>query len=267
MKIRFALTVGVVLFIFSLSYAQKIHDVDSFKSGDQVYVFGNDVKLRSAPKTESDVLKLLKIGEWVEILEKTEFSWPYKGFDSPFYKVKYDTTEGYILGGLLSLERKTLGYTHYYFAVSREGERSFLNMRHRREGTYLEKKIPIPHENFSIQTLGNKGVYGLDDILFINYHSEACMMEGGGIYFFVQNDTIHEVGQLSEISDAGIFHLKEKLIFPKDEDGIPNTILFKKVTQSILDDETEWVQTTIETRKLRWISGKLTPDFREKLSN
>ncbi|PRX56033.1 SH3 domain-containing protein [Flagellimonas meridianipacifica] len=271
MKANFYIIALIVLFACYFSFGQdnlnstKInHD---FEVGEHVFVFGNNVKLRSSPKIESEVLKLLKIGEWIKIVEKTKFSWPYRGYDSPFYKVKYDTTEGYILGGLLAVKKKTIAGNDYYFAFSKEEERSYLNIRHIVKGKYSEQKIPLAHTNLSIQTIGNRGIYDLDDILYVDYHSEACGTEGGGIYFFAQGNELYKVGQFSQISDADAFHQFEKLIFPKDENGIPGIILFNKEKREVLDEESEWVQTTTETRKLVWIEGELVPEFGPKLSN
>ncbi len=268
MKANFYITALSCLFTFYFGISQeKEHCPENgydFQVGEQVYVFGNNVKLRSAPKTESKVLELLRIGEWVEIIEKTEFSWPYKGYDSPFYKVKYDTMEGYIIGGLLSLEKKTVGDNQYFFAFSKAGERSYLNVRHLDKGKYAEQKIPLSHTNVSIHVLENKGIDEIDNILYVDYHSSAGGAEDGGIYFFVQGNQLHYIGELSQVSDSGSYFNSEKFIFPDDKNGIPGAILFKKDRGELLDEATEWVQTSTETRKLQWIEGRLIPNFREK---
>ena len=262
--------IPTLLFLFSVSFGfsqRNYHCPEEecdFQPGEQVFVFGNKVKLRSAPKIESKVLELLRIGEWVEIIEKTEFSWPYKGYDSPFYKVKYDTVEGYILGGLLSLKKKTIADSDYFFAFSKEGENHSLNIRQLIHGKYSEQKVPLSHANISIDFLGNRGMYDLDDILYINYHSVVDGNEGGGIYFFAQDNTLHQIGQLSGISSSTTLKQSERFIFPKDEHGIPDTILYRKQRAEILDETSEWVQSSTETRKFQWLEGKSTPNFHQK---
>ncbi|MEM9363481.1 MAG: SH3 domain-containing protein [Bacteroidota bacterium] len=268
MKANFYITALTFLFTLSFGFSQDdsnfLEDVYDFQPGEQVYLFGNNVKLRSAPKIESEVLELLKIGEWVEIIEKTEYSWPYKGYDSSFYRVKYDTVEGYILGGLLSLERKTVAGNPYFFTFSKEGKRNFLNIRSIHKGTYTEQKVPLSHTNLSIHVLGNKGIQDVDNILYLDYHAQANGIEDGGIYFFVKNHTLHKIGALSQISDSGLFYQSERFVFPDDEEGIPGVILFRKEKGEMLDEETQWVQTTTETRKLLWVEDKLVPNFRQK---
>nr|WP_299073155.1 SH3 domain-containing protein [uncultured Allomuricauda sp.] len=270
MKAVFYITILFTLFSITSNLAQRLHcpgDECSFQPGDQVYLFGNDVKLRATPNTESKVLELLKIGEWVEIIEKTDFSWPYNGFDSPFYKVKYDTLTGYILGGLLSLERKTMDGTNYFFAYSKDNDVHFLNIRNIKDGQYLEQKIPLDNSNISIKTHSGKGLPNLDGILLIDYFGEACGVESGGVYLFSYKNQLQKVAEFSQISDAGIFYRYEKFIFPDDDGGIPEKILLKKEQKQYLDEETLWTQTTMETRQLTWANGQLTPDYRDKSSD
>ncbi|PWL40458.1 hypothetical protein DKG77_06515 [Flagellimonas aquimarina] len=272
MKAVFYSTVLTTLFTISLITAQNGHNCPleecDFKPGEKVYLFGNDVKLRAEPDTESEVLELLKIGEWVKIIEKTEFTWPYRGFDSAFYKVKYDTgVTGYILAGLLSFEKKVLNDQNYFFAYSKEGETTFLNIRSIKNGSYIEKKIPLANTNIHIKVMDDKGIPDLDGMLFIDYYAEACGMEGGGIYLFVQDDELTRVASLSQVSDAGAFFYSEKFIFPFDEGGVPERILFKKERFQNLDDTSKWTKITTETRELSWVEGKLIPNYREKISN
>ncbi|WP_422348978.1 SH3 domain-containing protein [Flagellimonas sp.] len=272
MKAKFLITALTTLFTLLFTYAQNSYHCPqeecSFQPGQQVYVFGNDVKLRTSPSAESKVLELLKIGEWVEIMEKTNFSWPYKGFDSPFYKVKYDDgVTGYVLGGLLSLERKTLNGENYYFAYSKEGDRIYLHIRNVVNGKYDEKKISLSNSHFDIKTFGDKGIPGLDGMLYVDYFSQACGEDGGGIYLFVQNGELKDVAALSQISDSGVYFHAEQFIFPDDTGGLPDKILFKKEQGKIYDESTHWTKTTVEIRQLSWVNGQLTPDYRETVPN
>ncbi len=270
MRILFIISALATLFTISLT-AQKGYNCPSdecaYQPGEKAYLFGNDVKLRSGPGIESEVLELLKIGEWVEIIEKTNFSWPYKGFDSPFYKVKYDKVTGYILGGLLSFQKKTLNEHHYYFAYSKEGKTTYLNIRNVKNGAYIEKKVPLAHPNIDIKILDGKGLSGVDGMFYVDYYAEACGLENGGIYFFAHGDELTKVATLSQISDSGILQYSEKFIFPEDEGGIPEKILFKKERNEVYDESTNWSKIAKEKRELSWVNGKLIPDYKQKASN
>jgi Bacterial SH3 domain. len=269
MKARFLITVITTLFVLTINFAQeKMHCPPSecaFQPGDQAYAFGHKIKLRAEPNTSSAVLEELKIGEWVKILEKTPFSWPYKGFDSPFYKVNYNGMTGYILGGLLSMERKTVAGQHYFFTYSQEGETTFLNIRTVVHGSYMEKKVPLRNPHFTINTLGSKGVPNLDGILYVDYQANASNLDDGGIYLFLNHFNLCDAVAISEVVDQGSSnYLSERLIFPDDSDGIPNKVLYKMEKGENLDLATEWRQTSMESRILTWADGTLSPNIREK---
>lgn len=264
MKAKSAIAVFTALFFVTLSFSQKAHCPECpFLSGQQAYVFGNDVKLRIEPSTESKVLELLKIGEWVEIIEITEASWPYNGYDSRFYKVKYDDMTGYVLGGLLSLEKKTIDGIDYFFAYSKEGDKTYLNIRSVYSGSLLKKKIPLTNTNINIKVYGSKGVEELDGIIYIDYDSDEDDQEYGGIYIFAREGALAAY-ELSQSHDLENSFYSEKFIFPDDEGGIPEKIIFKKEKgHDYLGGEYEWLQTVVETWKLSWYAGELVPNFRK----
>ncbi|MEX0313105.1 MAG: SH3 domain-containing protein [Allomuricauda sp.] len=263
MKSKCTIAVFAALMTFALTFAQRIHDIDAFQPGEQVYAFGNNVKLRAAPDTDSKVLELLKMGEWVKIIEKTHFSWPYKGIDHSFYKVKYNDIIGYVLGGLLSLERKTVNGTHYYFAYGQKGDETYLNIRSRYMGQLHEKKVPLSHKNFSVDTYGNRGIPNLDGILYVQYHFGREYHEGG-IYLFALKGVLTDY-ELSRSYDSDRAYRLERFIFPDDEGGIAGRITFRKEMGKHYKRGSEniWLHTGLETWKLTWENGELTPNFRD----
>jgi hypothetical protein len=48
--------------------AKYLSENYEFKDGEVAFMFGDNVKLRDQPNTESSVLSLLKIGEQIEII-------------------------------------------------------------------------------------------------------------------------------------------------------------------------------------------------------
>ena len=253
MKTKLQITALTILCTLSFNLAQGgyqcSHGECTFQPGQQVYIFGNNVKLRTAPSAESKVLELLKIGEWVEVIEKTTFSWPYKGFDSPFYKVKYDDTTGYILGGLLATERKTLNGQNYFFAYSKEGDAIFLKYPECEKWRLCRAKDTVgPIQILTSKYLTTKGVPGLEGIMFIDYNAEACGVEGGGVYLFAHDGELTRVAALTLVSDAGVYYRSERFIFPTDVGGLPEKILLKKEQGEVFDESTHWTKTTVENK-------------------
>lgn len=268
MKARFLPSVLVSLFLFSFTFAQdKLHcptaDCD-FQPGEQVYAFGHKIKLRAEPDIRSQVLDELVIGEWVKIVEKTPFSWPYNGFDSPFYKVTYNGMTGYLLGGLLSLDKKTVNDRPYFFAYAKQGSDTFLKVRTILHGSYLEKQIPIKNPRFAIATMDNRGIPNLDGILYIDYKAGPDSVEDGGVYLFLNHFNLGDAVELSERKQAGSYYHSEQFIFPDDEGGLADKVLYKKVWGRNLDIDTQWQQSARETRILSWTDGQLRPNPHEK---
>ncbi len=267
MNLKCTIAVLTALLSVTLSFPQRIHCPKwkcEFQPREQVYVFGNNVKLRTAPDMDSEVLELLKIGEWVEIIESTNDLWPYKGINSPYYKVKYNDITGYVLGGLLSLEKKTLDGTDYFFAYSKEGEKAFLNIRTLHHGQLFQKKIPLANINISIEIYGNFDIEHLDGIIFINYHLGEDSDNYGGIYVFAFEAALiaYELSQFDDVIEHAYY--SEKFIFPNEDNGIPGKIIFKKEEGSDLDEEREWIYSNEETFRLRWTGAELVPNFRKE---
>ncbi|MAU26926.1 MAG: hypothetical protein CMH48_06860 [Muricauda sp.] len=261
-------TLTICLF---MNAQEKYHcngDDCGFAPGEVVYLFGDDVKLRSQPTTESGVIKILDIGTELTVLEKTENSWPYRGIESPFYKVDYKGTTGYVLGGLISLEKKELNGSTYLFGYSRSGDLEYLNIRSPKpDGSFTENTLRLAHSGITIQGHGNKGLTGVDGILYINYRAEACGMQGGGIYCFQEGHRLIPAARLTQISEAGVFYRWETFVFPTDQEGVAGKILFKKEQGENLDDDSKWYKITTETRELVWANGRLVPDYKERPTN
>ncbi|MCX2680401.1 SH3 domain-containing protein [Galbibacter sp. EGI 63066] len=234
----------------------------AFEIGKTYSLYGNDIKFRTLPSTDSEVISLLKIGEEVEILEKTDELLKYNGIDSPFYKVKYNGKEGYILGGLISLEKKILGNSTYLFAYKKEkgNTRPFLLIRHVDEkGEYTEtvSELYTDHQ-FSIELYDNRGVEGIKNIMYVSYMAEACGVDGGGIYYFRLDKELKEVFRVTQVGDAGVYSFVETLTFPSDKEGVKGKIIYNKsVWES--DEEETWYNQRTTYRQLRWENGEIVP--------
>ncbi|MBV7439818.1 SH3 domain-containing protein [Weeksellaceae bacterium TAE3-ERU29] len=255
----------VTTFVFAQE--NKYHELNAdFTNGETYYLFGDDVKLRAEPNTDSEVLDLLKIGTPIKIISKTNHTLNYNGLESPFYKVKYQDKMGYILGGLISLEKRGYYKSEYLFAYKKTGEYDYsLIIRYlNAEPGFKEIITNLETPTFSIDIFDNKGVQGIENILYINYLSEACGVDGGGIYFFQVKNDLKKVFEVAQISDAGIFWLGETLTFPTDENGMENKIIYS-IEQGFSTDESSYnTEAVTITKELEWKNGKFTPDNVQK---
>lgn len=262
MKAKQILSILTILTICLSTNAQEkthcIYDGCGFDTGQTVYLFGDQVQLREAPTTNSKVLKTLSIGTPLVIQEKHANSWRYKGVDHPFYKVSYNGMEGYVLGGLISLDRKVIKNLVHLFGRSKTGDEDYLLIRSLKDGgNFTEKATRLANGQFSLSALGSKGLPDVDGILFVDYLSEACGVEGGGIYLFQQEGDLHQVARLSQVTDAGVYYFWEEFIFPEDTYGVPGKIRYKKEMGEKLDETAHWEKTSSETKLLVWTNGSL----------
>lgn len=262
MKAKQILSILTILTIcFSTNAQEKTHciyDDCGFEPGQTAYLFGDQVQLREAPTTTSKVLKTLSIGTPLVIQERHENSWRYKGIDHPFYKVAYKGVEGYVLGGLIALEKKTIKDVVHLFGRSKTGDEDFLLIRSIQENGHItEKSTRLVNSQFYLSSLGKKGLQHIDGILFVDYLSEACGVEGGGIYLFQQEGILHQVARISQVSDAGVYYFWEEFIFPDDHHGVPGKIRYKKEIGETLNQTDTWQKTSVETKLLVWNNHNL----------
>ena len=246
-------------FVFGqeVKYHSPSTDLENSQS---YYLFGDNVKFRKSPNTKSEVLELLKIGTEVQVLKQTVNTLIYNGIESPFYQVKFNNQIGYILGGLLSLEKKESNNFQFLFSFKRENENYSLITRMVNEKKQITEVItPLNTTYFSIDIQNNKGIKEIDNILFINYLAEACGVDGGGIYYFQSKNKLKKVLEIAQISEAGLFWVSEELIFPEDEDGVKGKIVYKKEIGNYKDDRTNWVEVNTTSRELEWKDGDFFP--------
>ncbi|MFD0798859.1 SH3 domain-containing protein [Maribacter chungangensis] len=242
------------------------HDIYvDFKEGTSYALFGNDVKFRTAPDLNAEVLNLLKIGSEVEIVEKTNKTIAYNGIDSPFYKVKYKGKTGFVLGGLISLEKKTTDTATYLFAYKKEGFGYHLLVRSLyAPSVFKETSTALGPAGLTIALMGDMGLDGVTDILHIANHPEACGVIGGDIYFFETKHGLKKAIATTLFSEAGVNWYNEKLIFPAEEHGVANRIVYKVEKGEYGDEASNEIHISSTTRELRWENGQLLPKGTEQ---
>ncbi|TPN82152.1 SH3 domain-containing protein [Aquimarina algicola] len=174
---------------FRVLYSQEeiFEPNHNFTENQIVYLYGDNVKLRTAPNTQSEVIDLLKIGTQITILEKTDQSQKYNGLDSPWYKIKYKSTTGYILGGLIAIHKTSFNNSTYLIAVKVQGERFYLQTRLLENSkTYIENETEFFNTHFSIKSYDNKGLESIKNMLLIEYMPIDPFANNGGFIYLIQ---------------------------------------------------------------------------------
>ncbi|WP_157983108.1 SH3 domain-containing protein [Psychroflexus aestuariivivens] len=251
------------LIIFKIGFAQEtkyLYENFEFKEGEVAYMFGNDVKLRDQPNTESNVLTLLKIDEQIEIIEKSESKMEFDGIESPWYKVKTNDKVGFVLGNLISLDKATNGNLTYLVSLKKDGLKLFVKTRVLENGLDFKENISqLMTGEFSIKATGNKGLENIKSIFQIDYLAESCGVNGGGIYLFYDGNDIQKAIDYTQVADADLYWFFEDYIFPNEEDGIKGKIVYKSEVGETKDYETEWTESKTTRRILEWNGNEIIP--------
>lgn len=242
-----------------------------FLKNSKACLFGNNVRLREKPSTESKELKTLQILEKVVLVERTEVKKVINGLESYWVKVQAGASVGYILDYFISSSCTQDRHISYLSRLNVEKGKKYLEFRKvfkGKDGQFNADviKIDVPHADLSIQTLDNKGLIGVSKIIFIKYWAEACGVIGGGEYLFINNGEIIDRIVVENISDAGVFWKSETLIFPYQNQNLnKNSVQFIQEIGNVIDESSLWYEKKIIERQHQLIEGKFVPAFKSKL--
>ncbi|WP_340199234.1 SH3 domain-containing protein [Ascidiimonas sp. W6] len=247
------------------SYGQEqvIAGYADFKVGSTYALFGDNVKMRTGAGTEHAVIKLLKIGEKVEIVNATELFMQFKGYNSRWYKIRHKDEEGYILGALISFVSFTDQNIQLLAGIQQSNDMDTQLLLRTKESNnpYKEFVFDLIGSEFYLRISDSKGLKDIQKLISVDYISEACGVEGGISYFTWNGSTIKHFVNLSSISDAGIYSYEERFIFP-DENGLAaNKIVYKRNRTVVEDELTEWMVETNESRIIEWDGKNFSPAF------
>lgn len=235
-----------------------------FEIGSHEHLFGHRVVLRSEPSKQSIPLDTLSIDSELTILEKMEKIETIDGNSSHWYKVKHRKTVGYVLAHFIALDRSVLDGVVYLvrYTVQAETENGRVEYRLvRANQSYLEGTVPARTYAFGIQTYDDRGLEGVQSMLQIHFHAEACGVNGGSVYIFHVDDNLLPIADLSSVSEAGLFWFSEHLIFPTDEQGEPGVVFYFREHGEYLDEEMNWEELKITKRRITWYSDHFEPSI------
>ncbi len=254
----------------TICFSQNYHN---YTEDQEVFLYGDNVKLREFPNTNSEILKLLPIGEKVIIKKITDVQYEYNGISSPWYLVNYNNIEGYIVGGLISLKKQKSSYytnAFYVYSMSKEIKdeysETYINIRFIKDNKVnSEIKIKLfGNGEFEILISDNKGLENVKDIIVIDNYSGACGIDGGKSYIIYNGKDLIHMANTSEIGDGGIYHYESYFTFPSEKGGKKGVIVYNQENGEMKDEKTDWYITTSQQRNLIWDGKKLIPNDYDK---
>lgn len=257
-----------LLFFVNICFSQDDH---KYSENEEVFLFGDNVKLRASPNVNSEVLELLPVGTQIKIKKVTNKLYQYNGIKTLWYLVDYNGIEGYIVGGLISLKKHNSfndPNSFFVYNLSKEinTDLNAVNIRFIKNDT-INSEIKIElfgNRSFEISNFDNRGLENVNDIIVIDNYSESCGIAGGQFYIICNSKGLVYMARTYEVGDGGMYHEKSTFTFPSDEGGRKGIIIYNQESGEMKDETTNWYITTSQQRDLQWSGIKLMPDSYNK---
>ncbi len=243
MKNSFLFTLPLLLSIlFSTNIlAQSRYSTPPNEDCQLAAVFADRVNLREAANTKAKVLTKLKIGELVEVIERTSIATSIDGQTDFWFKVKTGYYTGYIWGGLLAKEVvKSENNPEVLFLLKTTNDSNGIRVKviknkvlqqdSQLEGLTLNEQLQ------GLETLGTKGVQGIKDLIAINYVGEFCGATSGQTILAWNGSLLSKFISIGSEGEAG-YSNTERLVFPSDLQGEKNLIHYYQVEEEYQEDE------------------------------
>lgn len=208
----------------------------SFVEGSNTYIFGDSVRIRKSPEVaEENVIDTLPAGFPVKILQRTKNSMVMNGFSEYWCSIGYRKNgkelTGYVWGGRLSVGHVKIGRDLFMLGFKRYAEEDGFEGECRliHEGVIVStlpvmlhfipsgEADPFYGYSISLKLHDNLGLAGLDRIVSINNDYGACGFPRGNIWIGFAAGKLYYLGIDSSVSEAGVFHYEEQMIFPSQD--------------------------------------------------
>lgn len=279
MKIVFSFLLLMVSLPLAAGSETSIYNYGDIEKGETC-LFGDSVRIRKTPEIKEDnVLGTLPAGYAVTVEKKTGNVMALNGFSSYWYRVSYKNNgrseSGFVWGGLLAIgcikkenDFFLLGIKSFSRENGFEGECRILS------GGKIVSALPVklhylPDGNISpfygysvsLSLNGGMGLSGLDNVVDIYCHYDACGYPGGHIWVGIAGKKMYFLGSDSSVSEAGVFHYEERIIFPSEDKSLKDELRLvsesfdfdEKIKDYRLSDRKEkrfiWKNSKIEERR------------------
>lgn len=252
----------------TMNYAQEKEPTfiyENFTINNTYALFGDNVKLRAEPNTSSEVVTIVRIGEEITILKKTNEFLESATSKSAWYEVKYKNKKGFLAGKFIANTHKKSGNEHFYFRKYTNTQQGVLYTRIVHNETtkaYTESTLKLMNENIGVTFKDANDLKNVLQIVEVNYYGDSCGEESGKTVLFL-NDAykLIKVADLSEIGDGGVYGLSENFTYTYDEGNGKPVILFTKNESETVDENGLWTESRTIKRYFTWNGTKLVPEF------
>ncbi len=206
------------------------------EEADPAYVLFDDAPLRTRPEREAGLVRLLKSGERVQVLEDTQDTLSIHGVMSHWYRIAVRGTEGWTWGGNLaqrcfgSHADPSIKFVSGIDHVTRS-DTGRIDYSYRIVALRSGKEIDrITVRSFAwgfeeVTDHGDLGVKGVDDVITLSVPCVGgCGCTTGQVVVFWSAGHFHHVADLMGSPD-GAYSENVRFIYPADMEGEADVVL------------------------------------------
>jgi hypothetical protein len=248
-----------------------------FIENTETLVFGDKVRVRNSPSVSDDnIIDSLYIGDKITVINKSNTSMSIDGYKEYWYRISYfnknnKRSEGYIWGGFLSIgyvaDKNRLfligirkyNSEHGFTAECRFVVNSRITSSISFEPHYLpDSKNENTYEySVSAEISGNRGLTGLDNVLKIFFNFEACGYPRGNIWIGYAGNKLYYISKDISVSEAGVFYVEEKFIFPDNVPGRRDRVMLINETYDFDENLNDYKLSEKKETEFIWRNYKL----------
>lgn len=235
--------------------------------------------MRKDPAINNDnITDSLAIGDKVTIIKKSDHYMIVDGYKTPWCRISYKknnrVTEGYIWGGLLAIgfvqdnEKLILAGIKKYTPEKGFTAECRLVVSNKLVSSVSFQPHYMPDGNnegvygyaVSTEIYGNRGLEGLKSVVRIFFTYEACGYPGGNVWIGCTDDRLYYIGKDTSVSEAGVFHVEEKYIFPDQNKNNKGQVILVNESYDFNEEIKDYKLTEKKETRFIWKNYKLIPE-------
>lgn len=276
MKIKFLIPVFIFV-LTKIAFSEEICVYNySFQENLQTYIFGDKVRIRKSPDIkDSNIIDQLNNGDKVTIIQKSDKSMAIDGYKESWYKINYQNnnrnSSGYVWGGFLSIGYSVKGEKLFLIGIRKynTGTGFLAECRLVEKGRILSAVTFEPHflptgqkESeygyiVSTELKDDSGLEGIENTLKIFLHYDACGYPAGNVWIGYGKDKLYYIGKDTGVSEAGVFHVEEKFIFPAEKKAGKDQVILIHESYDFDESKKDYKLTERKETKYIWKNYRL----------
>lgn len=249
----------------------------NINESDTAYVFTNNSNVRLLPSINSEIIGKLPIGSKLIIKERTSEFFSLNGLRSNWLKIKCDTIEGFIWGGVLTTTYLPVSKDKQLFwgvTLYKSTDSSLIckiALRLVKDGRLLNEIVFNPKyasepKYGRLTRFDNPKLDFVESVIVYETLADACGVYSSESNFLLINNELRFVGTGFAMGDGGVLFDVTTFKFPFENNDtnldfhyIPEeNRMLKVVSVGSYDDDCIWVETN-KVYQFEWKEG----DFQE----